>query len=64
LKTSIRLQVPFINSALPMARTHLSLFLVVIKTASKSHCCPVEIHAAILSLPVGENLPDKIHGTF
>jgi hypothetical protein len=47
-----------------MARTHLSLFLVVIKTASKSHCCPVEIHAAILSLPVGENLPDKIHGTF
>jgi hypothetical protein len=47
-----------------MARTHLFFVLVVIKTASKSHCCPVEIHAAILSLPVGENLPDKIHGTF
>jgi hypothetical protein len=43
-----------------MARTHLSLFLVVIKTASKSHCCPVEIHAAILSFTSWRKSADKI----
>jgi hypothetical protein len=63
LKTSvIRLQVPFINSALPMA--HPSFFvLVVIKTASKSHCCPVEIHAAICLYQLAKICPIKIHGT-